>query len=167
MMAVKLNEPQKSCSAQYLAFRTCFDQVVRGVQPCLASVARRLFAKSLISKEALSDAGNAAIEIDCRSHKLMLLILNKIEENLENFYTFLEILKLEPVLKHLAETLKSKLKYLRTKAHSAMMKNSRTQKCKKKDTVESNQPIPRQASSNKHTAVSQSCSTCKFISLYK
>ncbi len=100
-------------SLQFKAFRERFDDLVKGVQGDLHGIASRAYAKKLITWEALQTVTNQQNDIAQRSMSLVSSVHTSIGVSEDNFAAFVAILKAEPAVSGLADTLERTLYGLR------------------------------------------------------
>ncbi len=103
--------------------RAKFDYLVNGVAADLPRIARRAYAEELITKPALQNATNPATNESDRATGLVSAIQQKIGISHEAFGVFLGILREEPVVSEMADTLEKDL--LNLEKHTAPKRPSR------------------------------------------
>ncbi len=92
--------------------RAQFDYLANGVAADLTRIARRAYTKGLIIRPTLQNATNQATNESDRATGLVSAIQQKIGISVEAFYVFLEILREDPVVSELADTLTKDLEKL-------------------------------------------------------
>ncbi len=95
------------------AFRECFDDLVKGVQGDLNGIASRAYAKKLITWETLQTVTNQQNDIAQRSISLVSCVHTSISVSEDNFAAFVAVLREEPAVSGLADTLERTLYGLR------------------------------------------------------
>ncbi len=89
--------------------RAQFDHLVNGVAADLNRIARRAYAEGLITKPTLQTVTNPATNESDRATSLVSAIQQKIGISHEAFSVFLKILREEPIVSELADTLEDGL----------------------------------------------------------
>ncbi len=89
-----------------------FEYLVNGVAADLPQIARRAYAEGLITRSTFVNLTNPAINVPNRAGDLVSAIQKKIEINHEAFSVFLRILRKEPVVSELADTLEEAMQDL-------------------------------------------------------
>ncbi len=98
-----------SCENYGQVVRARFDYLVNGVAADLPRIARRAYAEELITKPTLQNATNPATNESDRATGLVSAIQQKIGISHEAFGVFLGILREEPVVSEMADTLEKAL----------------------------------------------------------
>lgn len=92
---------------KYEAFRSLFDELVKSVTPALDEVARKVFAKRLLTQDSLIDAQNLLYPATHRTSKLLMHISDRIRDEEGCFDKFVEILEEIPSLECMYKKLRN------------------------------------------------------------
>ncbi len=117
--------------------RAQFDYLVNGVAADLNRIARRAYAEGLITKPTLQNVTNPTTNETDRATSLVSAIQQKIGISHEAFSVFLKILREEPVVSELADTLEGGLRESEKKtAQKRPSRNSAVGKLGPRDLVD-------------------------------
>jgi len=99
--------PDAQNSAEYWAFRKCYDVLAVGIYDP-GQLAVRLFSMDLIERNVRIEAQKPAVEEEVKIGKLLTAVEDQILMSpTTNFTIFLNVLRADPSLRHLATRLKA------------------------------------------------------------
>ena len=85
--------PSGKNTQEYQKVKKSYAKISAAIAGVIDSTSNELLAVGLITNGQKAAAGNVMIAASNRASDLALLILNKVQEDSKNFYTFVEVLQ--------------------------------------------------------------------------